>query len=605
MVKSLKRYRRWLMYSVCSLVWLCLISSSLCAQSKPQEEERPLIVVNVVDAESRPIPTARVSAYWSLENVVEPLTNEFEFYGYHPVNARGRLVIDDYFNTQRLVRALQQKAPVRLSLRVVAPGYVPLLKELENEIPSEITVTLQKGRVVELFLYDWNGKPFSLNVTSDYFERGSGIGSADPARSPFSIEIQGEPSWDTPRELTLNFGLEQVADGHYRFCVPEALDTTLVLSVMEPKIRGYSYEMSPEMLRSGKVEVRLPQPSRVMVEIDFSALLKAQVSDQEAYVLLSPAGRGDNFVFSQYLQQTVPVREKVTLSFAGVAPGEWELRCFLMGGASERTKFTIDSNETKQVRLAMELEDPSKYRGNRTVTLEVVRSGGTPASNQPFRIELLTPKGFQRIPLASGTLDEQGKATLKELYENEEDTEEQVSYTVYVGEQRVGDFRLLKGDEEDTVRFVMPPTRGEPAPDLSLVDLATGETVKLSELRGNKWVYLEFWATWCGPCQEALKELKQVLERYHEQWKDRLVVVTVSVDDEREIVRPHLERRGWWEMARHTWSSPTDENYAGTLYGVQYIPVAFLINPEGKVVWSGVPFQQAEQILKQYLTQAQ
>ncbi len=50
---------------------------------------------------------------------------------------------------------------------------------------------------------------------------------------------------------------------------------------------------------------------------------------------------------------------------------------------------------------------------------------------------------------------------------------------------------------------------GFPAPDFSLLDL-NGTSVKLSELRGKKAVFLDFWASWCPSCQEEMPTLEQL-----------------------------------------------------------------------------------------------
>lgn len=80
---------------------------------------------------------------------------------------------------------------------------------------------------------------------------------------------------------------------------------------------------------------------------------------------------------------------------------------------------------------------------------------------------------------------------------------------------------------------------GRPAPDLKLKDLE-GQTQKLSELRGHI-VVLNFWATWCGPCQEELPRLSKLAD----DWSDKNVrFVAVSIDDrkDRTKIGPMLER---------------------------------------------------------------
>ena len=64
-------------------------------------------------------------------------------------------------------------------------------------------------------------------------------------------------------------------------------------------------------------------------------------------------------------------------------------------------------------------------------------------------------------------------------------------------------------------------------PDFSLAD-TTGQLLELSELTGKNVVYLDFWATWCGPCGVEMPHLQRLYETYKAQG---LVVLGVAMDD--------------------------------------------------------------------------
>jgi thiol-disulfide isomerase/thioredoxin len=84
-----------------------------------------------------------------------------------------------------------------------------------------------------------------------------------------------------------------------------------------------------------------------------------------------------------------------------------------------------------------------------------------------------------------------------------------------------------------------PAAAARPAPDFALQDLA-GATVSLAALRG-KPVVVDFWATWCAPCEFQIP----VLNEFHERHAGQVEVVGVAVDaGGREVVAPYAEERG-------------------------------------------------------------
>ncbi len=117
---------------------------------------------------------------------------------------------------------------------------------------------------------------------------------------------------------------------------------------------------------------------------------------------------------------------------------------------------------------------------------------------------------------------------------------------------------------------------GKDAPDFTLDMVANAETPKvtLAQLKG-KPVLLDFWATWCGPCQAEAPILDKVAQRF----KDKgLVVVGVNTSDEPGRAAP-------WAKA-HNISFPIayDANVVALKYGVENLPTLVLLSKEGKVL---------------------
>lgn len=118
-----------------------------------------------------------------------------------------------------------------------------------------------------------------------------------------------------------------------------------------------------------------------------------------------------------------------------------------------------------------------------------------------------------------------------------------------------------------------PPVR-KPAPDFTRTDF-DGRRVTLSSLRG-KVVLLNFWATWCGPCQAELPRFAEWQRRYAAQG---LQVIAVSMDDGPEAPRA-LARK-----LKPGFPVLLGDDKLGELYGgILGLPVSFLIARDGTVV---------------------
>ncbi len=120
---------------------------------------------------------------------------------------------------------------------------------------------------------------------------------------------------------------------------------------------------------------------------------------------------------------------------------------------------------------------------------------------------------------------------------------------------------------------------GRPAPDFTQTT-AEGREVSLSDYRG-RYVLLDFWASWCGPCRAESPYLVRAIDGYGDKGFD---VLGVSLDKEAD--------RGAWIKAMqddgYTWTNISDlkgwDNSAARLYGIRAIPQNYLIDPDGVIV---------------------
>lgn len=120
-------------------------------------------------------------------------------------------------------------------------------------------------------------------------------------------------------------------------------------------------------------------------------------------------------------------------------------------------------------------------------------------------------------------------------------------------------------------------TDGTKAPDIEMVELENQKSERLSDYAG-KIIVLEFWATWCGPCQPKMADLQTYSGKYPD-WNGKVVLIAASVDDSVDIPAKHLKAKGWGQ---------THNVWVGTLakkaYHIDAIPTAYVIDRQGKIV---------------------
>lgn len=140
------------------------------------------------------------------------------------------------------------------------------------------------------------------------------------------------------------------------------------------------------------------------------------------------------------------------------------------------------------------------------------------------------------------------------------------------------------------------PAPGRPAPDFTVKDVITGESVKLSSLKGQV-VLLNFWATWCAPCRIEMPEL----QTFHEANKDRVRIVALGADGK----EGPADLAGYAKDLGLTFTVGYDGGAAAVdTYKVIGIPTTFFIDQKGIV---RAKFQGAMtlQKIKQYAAEAE
>ena len=119
----------------------------------------------------------------------------------------------------------------------------------------------------------------------------------------------------------------------------------------------------------------------------------------------------------------------------------------------------------------------------------------------------------------------------------------------------------------------------KPAPDFNFENYKGGKT-KLSDFKG-KYVYIDNWATWCGPCRMEIPFLQKIEEKYHGK---NIEFVSISIDemknhDKWKTFVKEKQLGGVQLMADKDWSSDFIR-----AFDINSIPRFILIGPDGKVV---------------------
>lgn len=135
---------------------------------------------------------------------------------------------------------------------------------------------------------------------------------------------------------------------------------------------------------------------------------------------------------------------------------------------------------------------------------------------------------------------------------------------------------------------------GSLAPDFELPGVKGN--VKLSGAAGSV-VYLDFWASWCGPCRQSFPWMNSLQEKYRVRG---LQVIGVNLDSKNEDVQKFLSKL----PAKFTVAFDS-KGTTPKVYGVKGMPTSFLIGRDGRIIFEHTGFREVDrEILEQQITSA-
>jgi len=98
-------------------------------------------------------------------------------------------------------------------------------------------------------------------------------------------------------------------------------------------------------------------------------------------------------------------------------------------------------------------------------------------------------------------------------------------------------------------------------------------------------MFIDFWATWCPPCQKPMAHNQEMLEENGEKWGDKVKIIGLSIDKDAPTVKTHVDNKGWTKPI-HYHRAKSD---CSDVYQVRGVPHVLLVDTNGKIVFKGHP----------------
>lgn len=176
------------------------------------------------------------------------------------------------------------------------------------------------------------------------------------------------------------------------------------------------------------------------------------------------------------------------------------------------------------------------------------------------------------------------------VHEGEADPEPVKATSVYKGQTYGFCSEKCKQTFDEYPEAYVSPVLPRPVPAFTVKTL-DGKEVSFKSFASGKPVLVDFWATWCAPCVQAMPELQKLHQRHAAKG---FSVVGISIDEEHDKARKFTEKK---KLGYPVYLDAT-ETPAWSTFHVRSIPAVFLVDSEGRIVqqWLGkVNMKEVEQ----------